>query len=176
MPETAACSANWSGQHSQPFVNLEVQILWQALLPLPRYHITTPPHYQPLPHHRTILPPPRHQPLPHYHTTIQTTTNTTTTLWATFFSENLSDAFWESFPHCLWSGVATKRKRKRTSAGGKGQKSRRRRRKRKRRKRGGRRKKRRRRRRRQRREEKEEKEKALPAALLQITIQYTPAM
>ena len=27
------------------------------------------------------------------------------------------------FPHCLWSGVATKRKRKRTSAGGKGQKS-----------------------------------------------------
>ena len=93
---------------------------------------------------------------------------------ATFFSGILSDAFWDFFPHCLWSGVATKRKRKRTSAGGKGQKSRRRRRKRKRRKRGGRRKKRRRRRRRPRREEKEqEKEKALPAASLQITIQYT---
>ena len=48
---------------------------------------------------------------------------------ATFFSGILSDAFWDFFPHCLWSGVATKRKRKRTSAGGKGQKSRRRRRK-----------------------------------------------
>ena len=58
------------------------------------------------------------------------------------------------FPHCLWSGVATKRKRKRTSAGGKEQKSRRRRRKRKRRKRG-----RKRRRKRRRRRKKETKKR-----------------